>query len=124
MKYFTDASGIIYSIDAQGKCNHPAAVQVESGRVHILDGDGGIADTHTLWDSLHSLAVAIAPSVEVDYSKGLSLHDAVEELHQAAEKFKQDWLDGHQQKPEQYPLSLPSDNIGIYTELFVMSLSE
>ena len=124
MKYFVDTNGIIFSIGEDGKCNHSAAVQIESDQVHILDGDGGIGDTYTLWDSLHSLAVAIAPSNNVDYSAGLSLHDAVDELHQAAEKFKQDWLDGHEKSPEQYPLSLPSDNIGIYTELFVMSLSE
>lgn len=123
MKFFIDINGIIFNISKNGKCNHPAEIKVESDKIHILDGEGFISDTYTLWDSLHSLAVAISPKVELDVGDQLSLHDAIEELHQSTEKFREEWLEGHKNKPEHYPLSMPSDNVGLFTEQFIMSLN-
>lgn len=122
MKFFIDKSGVIFTILENGECNHPAKFQIEPNEIHILDGEGYISDTYAVWDSLHSLAVAIAPKVELDVSKPLNIHDAIEELHGAAEKFRQNWLLGHKENPENYPLEMPPENHGLYAEQFLMSL--
>ena len=123
MKFFIDANGVIFSVDQTGKSNHPLSIQIKADQVNILDGEGFVSDTYTLWDSLHSLAVAISPKAEIDASQPLSLDDAIEEIHQSAEKFKNDWMQGHKENPENYPLEMPSENNGMYVEQFLMSLN-
>ena len=123
MKFFIDANGVIFSVDQNGKTNHPSLIQIEADQVNIVDGEGFISDTYTLWDSLHSLAVAITPKVEIDVNQPISFNEAIEEIHQSAEKFKNEWMQGHRENPENYPLEMPSENNGMYVEQFLMSLN-
>jgi hypothetical protein len=49
----------------------------------------------------------------------ISLTQIMSELRRDLEAFEADWLKNHAADPEKYPLSLPSENAGLWSEFFL-----
>lgn len=39
-------------------------------------------------------------------------------MHNQLEQFEKYWLEQHSKNPEQFPLSMPNDNSGLWLEMF------
>jgi hypothetical protein len=54
-------------------------------------------------------------------NKDLTLHldNFSEEIQKAAIAFKVEWLKKHESNPEEYPLTLPNENAGLWYEFFI-----
>lgn len=50
--------------------------------------------------------------------QAVSLNEVTTDLAETVAKFKSEWLKKHEELPEQYPLELPNDNAGLWTEFF------
>lgn len=48
-----------------------------------------------------------------------TLDQFVDELRRDVEAFRADWLKNHAEAPDMYPLELPTDNEGLWLEMFI-----
>lgn len=52
-------------------------------------------------------------------SRGVSLDQFVQELHEEVDKFRDLWLKMNQKDPEKWPLVIPEENAGVWIESFL-----
>lgn len=122
MKYFVDQNGLIAWVDEQGKSNHPAIANhqqnysVSGQNIIFLSQDKGVEDEYVLWDSLTALAVAIENPAIPSVHEPLKIDTAVAMAHKSLEQFRTDWHNGHKDNPENYPLTIESNNTGVIFE--------
>lgn len=129
MRYFVELNGLICWVKENGESNHPVIAKneqvskVDGNKIIFLSSVGAIQDEFLLWDSLTSLAVSIEQAVNVDPDASLHIDTAVAMAHTKIEKFRSDWYNGHAINKEGYPLSIESNNTGIFFEQIAESLS-
>lgn len=61
IRCFIDTEGQVWTINHEGRSNHPHDIQIAGNTVQILapGGDGLVVDEYLLWASLGELAAAI-----------------------------------------------------------------
>jgi ABC-type histidine transport system ATPase subunit len=122
MKHFADLNGLICWVKENGESNHPAitsgeqVAKIEGNKILFIKSDGSIQDEFILWDHLTALAAAIERPIHVDPNDSLHIDTAVAIAHSKIEKFRSDWHSGHIANTECYPLSIESENTGIFFE--------
>ena len=122
MKYFVDQSGLIAWIDENGQSNHPAIANhhqkfsLTSKYITFLSSDDAVDEEYVLWDSLTALAIAIETPAKHSADEALKIDTAVAMAHKSIEQFRTDWHNGHKDNPDNYPLTIESNNTGVIFE--------
>lgn len=122
MKYFVDQSGLIAWIDENGQSNHPAIanhhqkISLTSKYITFLSSDDCVDEEYVLWDSLTALAVAIESPAQYSDYEALQVDTAIAMAHKSLEQFRTDWHNGHKDNPDNYPLTIESNNTGVIFE--------
>lgn len=118
-KYFVDNNGVIFTVYGDGTTNNPHTIKVDNEKVLILAEDGEVLSEYQLWNSLSTLAVELTPIPEIKQGEEMPLDVAVAQIHKDLEDFSDHWHQEHKKKPENWPLTLPSNNKGLYFEQFI-----
>lgn len=142
MRYFIDSDKAVWTIDDNGQCNYPGLVKVEGDVVEIVAKHqeqkagvdpvlakhgvtvmtfsekqlSGETVSYPLFDSLMALSLAQECNPAKSDDGSLSMERAVYEVHQQAESFKRWWSERNKENPDFFPMSLPSDNAGLWFE--------
>ncbi|AMW80654.1 hypothetical protein AMD27_17200 (plasmid) [Acinetobacter sp. TGL-Y2] len=129
MKYFSDVDGLICWVDEDGSSNHPSIannqqpIKIEDQKILFLSKDGTVKGEYVLWNNLTALAVAIDKPVHLLPDEPMHIDNAVALAHQAIEEFRSDWHQGNLNHPDNYPLTIESNNSGVLFEQMASAIT-
>ncbi|MGD1524284.1 hypothetical protein [Vibrio harveyi] len=142
MRYFIDSKDVVWTVAKSGECNHPSFHEIKDDKVVVVGDfvkrgsyqidaelaafgvtslkyeklDGEKAITYPLYDSLIDLAIAKEAKKAEHLEGRMTLDEAVVDSFSQAASFKRWWLENHKVNPDEFPLSLPNDNAGLWAE--------
>lgn len=124
---FIDDKGFIWSIDQEGLSNYPQPFAIvndysKTGKSVCVykteeNGDQVLIHEFVLYRSIIELGIAVELGANKRDESSVSLEEAVTEALNNALSFKESWMVGNASSPDQYPLSMPYDDSGLWHEL-------
>lgn len=119
-KYFICDQGIVWPVNADGSSPFAGKLVLEGYKVlHVdFDGEGDeVVSEYQLHESLTDLGIAIEHSDSANSEQdSVSLEQALSEAYRCIQSFGAAWQAAHAKQPEVFPMTLPTDNAGLWGE--------